>query len=389
VQPSATLTSGARFGVAEQAAELRSKLASKRSSEAAELYRLSRAVPPGTTAIFACDEASTDAPRRVAVEVSYPSDPAPAPVVRLALLVEDVVTPAPSAQEESDPSNPPTPSAAPAAAQFHRETVVLDDLNLGEQLQAVIIAPFAFAESGARAMAFLIEATPGQGEPAHVQAVQRSLAELARSAEIAAKRPPVGPLQIDARSALLGTVPRLSEQRSRRAALVYLSSQSGAKLCGDTALVAEDPLLKSLCDRVIAKSIAPGAPADAEAFGWMLDQVTLQLLTELSGKSQLPSEMSAVLTIHAGEAGRHASSLQQVSQGAASRDDFQNRLTAENLIFLEDNSPASRVRAFDWLRGVDRAPADYDPLGDPKKRRQALDRALTVASSPTTRQAQP
>jgi hypothetical protein len=43
------------------------------------------------------------------------------------------------------------------------------------------------------------------------------------------------------------------------------------------------------------------------------------------------------------------------------------------------------VRAFDWLRARDKAPADYDPLSPLKQRRAALEKALAApATQPAT-----
>jgi len=56
------------------------------------------------------------------------------------------------------------------------------------------------------------------------------------------------------------------------------------------------------------------------------------------------------------------------------------RVIAENLIYLEDASPASRVRAYDWLQSRGRAPAGFDPLGTPRERRDALEKARSAAA---------
>ena len=94
-----------------------------------------------------------------------------------------------------------------------------------------------------------------------------------------------------------------------------------------------------------------------------------------------PPELRAVLTVYAGEPSRHAGSLDDIAHQATSRQDLENRLTAENLVFLTDSSPGSRVRAFDWLRARNLAPAGYDPLGPAKLRREALDKALPADSN--------
>jgi hypothetical protein len=388
VQPSATLTSAARLGLAEEASAFRDTLAAKGSTEAVELQRSSRALLPGSTVVFATDEPATPSARRVAVAVSLPAEPVAERPVRLALLVEDAVAPpTPPSDDAGEPASG-TPAATPPL--FRRETVVVDDLALGQGLQAALVAPFRFTDSRARAMAFLIQVNGGSNDESHTRAVARAVAELTRSADLAAKRPAVGPLQIDRHSGLLGAVARLSDPGTRRAALVYLAGQTDASFCGDVALVADELVLKALADRLMSTfTAASSSPTDPASLGWMLDVAALQMLSELANIGTLPPEMSTVLTLHAGEAGRHPASLKQVCRDVDSRQVLQNRLIAENMIYLEDNSPASRVRAYDWLRGIGSAPADYQPLGNPKQRRQALDRALSLGSSPTTQQVQP
>ena len=109
-------------------------------------------------------------------------------------------------------------------------------------------------------------------------------------------------------------------------------------------------------------------------------------MSEQSAITILPGELSAILTLHAGEAGRHAGALDEAIRTSATREQFNLRLIAENYIYLEDSSPASRVRAFDWLFAQGRSPAGYDPLGPAKDRRAALERALnpTPATLPTS-----
>jgi hypothetical protein len=126
--------------------------------------------------------------------------------------------------------------------------------------------------------------------------------------------------------------------------------------------------------------------------GWLLDHAAYNLLADLlntanmTNGAPMPDELAATLANHAGEAGRHPSSMQQILNRVGGRDEFNNRVLAENLIFLEDTSPASRVRAFDWLTARGHAPAGFDPLGTPRQRRQALDAGMNAAATtaPTT-----
>jgi hypothetical protein len=189
--------------------------------------------------------------------------------------------------------------------------------------------------------------------------------------------------------------------------MIYLAGQTGATLCADAVLVADEPNLAGLAaavrkavppaaaapqtrpaagDPTLASANTPGAgaavpgasrgAADPAALGWTLDLTTLQFLGEALNAAKLPPELASVLMLHAGEAGRHAASIEQLARGVSGRADFDGRVLGENLIFLEDSSPSSRVRAYDWLQSQGRAPPGYDPLGPPKARRAALDRSL-------------
>ena len=64
-----------------------------------------------------------------------------------------------------------------------------------------------------------------------------------------------------------------------------------------------------------------------------------------------------------------------VALAARNLEDFRARVIAENRILLEDNHPAARVRAYDWLAARGEAPDGYDPLGDEPSREAALERA--------------
>jgi hypothetical protein len=96
--------------------------------------------------------------------------------------------------------------------------------------------------------------------------------------------------------------------------------------------------------------------------------------------------MRTLLTLHAGEAGRRAASLEEVLGAARTLSGLRARLAAENAIYLEDNDPAARVRAYEWLAARNLAPAGYDPLAPVEARRAALEAAMSPnAAQPQTR----
>jgi hypothetical protein len=187
---------------------------------------------------------------------------------------------------------------------------------------------------------------------------------------------------------LAPAIDQLSDPERRRAALVYLAGQADARICRDTAMVADDSILSAMSD-----SIGKDAPdalkaATLENLSWILDRSAISAMQPLLDKSSLAPELSAVLTLYMGEPGRHAAAVNEIMRAASSSADFHDRLISENYIYLEDSSPASRVRAFDWLKSHSVAPAGFDPLGSPKQRRQELDTALNAAANPSAPAAQ-
>ncbi len=173
------------------------------------------------------------------------------------------------------------------------------------------------------------------------------------------------------------TLQTARENRSaRRSAIVYLASQSRATICEDAAISADDDFLKALADELANRLADARTAASMSAIGWVLDGTAFDLLARQQLQKKLNSRLTAVLLMHSGEVGRSGSSLEQLIGKAASRNDLENRLIAENFLYLEDVSPAARIRAYDWLARKQKAPAGYDPLGSAADRKKAIDAAL-------------
>jgi hypothetical protein len=307
--------------------------------------------------------------------------------VELALVVEDLA-PLP---QETDRTAEPGKDAPPAASVVQREVAIIDRA-VGESNTVAIILPFQLADSQGRAVAAIVEIKHDPGSPEHMAALSQTIEEGRQSAARAANLPSTLAIAGDPSARLATFLGSLEGGERRRAGIVYLAGQTAAKLCEDAALVADEATLATLADRVnkvcataatVTPATSPSAPPanarlDLPALGWQLDRVTFELLGQLLTDSKLSPELSAVLVSHLGEAGRHPSSLEEISRSMNSRPQFQQRLVDENLIYLEDSSPSSRVRAFDWLMARGKAPAGYDPLGPSRERRLAIERAQTA-----------
>jgi len=377
VLPAGELTRSASIADLKSPEKLASDLVAGHSGRTALMKQFMAALPSGVTATFAAIDpvpmldlvTGKPASRSVRVMAWRPANTAAAP--QIALEVSDLRSLENKKLEM-------------------RTELALFDLPKAEQTTTALIVPFQFStttgttagttagKAASKAIAVLIQISPGNGGASHIAATTDCLKQLA------AARPTTMPMlatgEADSISAVIAAVQSLTPVSGRRASLAFLSDQTGAMICEDLAMEADDAVLAQLVQNIQAKVAARAIPQLDPKVGWLLDQTALELLTKLfnddsNGISRMPAELKALLTTHTGEAGRHSSTLEDVLRGLSTREELDNRLLAQNLIFLEDSSPASRVRAFDWLNARHHAPAGYDPLGPSKARREALERA--------------
>jgi hypothetical protein len=227
----------------------------------------------------------------------------------------------------------------------------------------------------------------------------RCAADLKRSADARSAQPATLSPSVAEWPGFQAALAGLGDAPSRRACLAYLATQCGASICEDATLVADDASLAELSaeigKQVPAGSEPEGAPIARDALGWTLDATTLRYMSRLQSDNTLPPEFLSVLIRHTGQVGSNVGSVGELVQAARDREDFTARLSAENFIYLEDSSPAARVRALDWLTARGDAPSGYDPLAPPGQRRQSLQsaweamarKAAAAAASDTSNQA--
>lgn len=275
---------------------------------------------------------------------------------------------------------------APGESTLRYEMVLLDpiEVNLatlksGRRMGLTVVAPFALRAGRNRYVAAQVRIAAGrENDPAYValcRSAGEEMAAVAPPAWAAAGASPRGGDWSTLYNALGAMVP----PATRRSAVAYLAQWSGAHLCEDVALSCDDAVLGELASEL---SITVGdGTLDRPAVGWRMDQIALAQLARRLSAGTLPSELSAVLSDRLGEAGRHASALQEILVGLSGPDDLWQRVLATNRLYLEDSSPAARARAFEWLRQRNAQPPDFDPLAPAKLRRAALDK---FARQPTT-----
>ena len=270
---------------------------------------------------------------------------------------------------QDNPVNSPDNPSYPRGV-YQREVAILNHPLTKPPISLLLIVPFSFAGPANHAVGVFLTLTAAG--PDAQNAIAQCKADLQIPQPIES-----GPLwTLGLRRALR----ELDDPQRRRAVLVFLAEQGDASICQDVAMLCDDSLLQQ-----IAESIKRDAPAAIDAanlpqFTWVLDRSAVQALQPQLTKAEIPPELFAVLTQHFGEPGRHSAAVDDIMHSCTSEQDLQTRLVAENFIYLEDSSPSSRVRAYQWLSARKLAPAGFDPLGSPKARREALDQALSGAA---------
>ncbi len=256
---------------------------------------------------------------------------------------------------------------------LQRELQVLPTRPLAARTTFAAVLPFRFLAGQTQAVAMVITIAPWKDTP-----LNQALATVSRRnilSSVNAHRPRE---QLN-RPDLMVAIHNLGQPSVRRASLVYLAGQTGADLTQDIAAVAKAPVLRALVRAVEANTTDARTMTIAE-LGWVLDKTTYQLLDEMQKTKPLPEQLRIALALHLGEAAWHASSLEEINRGLASRHDYRLRIIKENLIYLEDSSPADRLTAFDWLKSRQLAPPGYNPLAANQARMTALSHAENNAA---------
>ncbi len=404
VLPTARMTSGVRLN-ADTAQALLADLNAGKYGRTAPIAILAGNCIPGVTASFALQERQGQPDllpgdlleRHLEVDIYRPptsTNGAAATTLQIGLGMDDFVKPdSPRTDLNSSPADhssvatrrnigkgepalqtalmPPGPTPV-----YQREMVLFD--RPAQTADFALLIPIRFAESQSSAVAALIEISAPSGDAAYQQTLSHTLDDLKKSTRSAGLEPNAVKVDPPDWPGLSSALDSLKWSDRQRAGLAFLAGQTGAGIAEDVALSADATVVSELADAV-RKAISPDPAKDRKSVGWVLDRTTLQMLAQLQAGNKIPPELAAILAIHAGEAGRSSDTLREVMAGASSEQDLQNRLATENYIFLQDSSPAARVRALDWLRTRGLAPAGFDPLGAARDRRAALEKAQQAA----------
>jgi hypothetical protein len=272
----------------------------------------------------------------------------------------------------------PTLAASIAANSRRRGILIGEAPNIDAAPLVIVLFPMDGAHTAPLALIVDVSRPDAKNETAavHAEAVERCLRNVALESDDAGKRANVLTPEESSIRAMTCALQGLEIAERHRAALAYLANTSGAPLTESLAYVAHDRTLAQFIASLIQVPAGPQALAPAgPALGWKLESGAYRFLSRLTVMEEITPELTALLIRYAGEAGRYPEELE--SSLAACRDlaSLEKSIVAENRRALEDDRPASRVRAFDWLSKRGLAPAGFDPLGPAHARHEALLRA--------------
>jgi len=386
IAPVARLGVRGRIGPQDDPQAFLAALEKEMYGRSAPVARLVGTLAFGVTAVFrVAEEGGKIGELRVSrLAGQHGQKPTASESVRLALVLEGFVAPEaevddsePSGeQEEKRPRAPPPPI-------FQQEVILLSPQPLSSGGVAIFL-PSPFRSSPAAALALVVELRPAaewtdQDRPEYEAAVARCMEDLVEAADLV-RQQKARALHADESvwAGLAATLTELDVPSRRRASLVFLAHATGARLTEDLALSASTDFTARLAGAV-EREVGEQPLEDELALQWVLTRASYSVLAGALGERKTTPDLQGILALHAGEVGRHGPVIEEVLKASTGFEDFDARLVQENLIYLEDISPASRSRAFRWLRERGLAPEGYDPLSTVKDRRAALTRAAEKA----------
>lgn len=289
----------------------------------------------------------------------------------------------PTTTEDRAAENIDKQNTKPVQKEQITETVVLKPWPVDGSKQIGIILPSPFSTGDVETFAVAITVSLGSNESAaeaeiHTKSFRQFQDYMSRHDFRDRNLPGIS--RAVEWSGLEEAVMSLRYPTSRRQILLYLAQQTRASIVEDIALTGTQTLLDNLSQSVI-KDCPSGRIGDSNELGWILERDTYNLLKNMMSSEEMPPELESILIRHAGAVGRSSSMLEDILANTANLEDFQNRLISENLIYLEDMSPAVRTRAFEWLSVRNRAPEGFNPLASLKERRDVLNRLENSSQS--------
>lgn len=242
----------------------------------------------------------------------------------------------------------------------HKESIYLDLALDSEKKAALLVFPSPFKSSSAKAIAAVIEFNP---QPKQDHGFARLLKE-----SVNQLKPVESSLGRELKPEYGKVIEDLNRSQKQRRVLFSLANRTGALFAQELMMTATDAMVADLAKEVSGSR----AEITNKNLGWVLESKAYLLAAAMLDESQPLPEVTALLSVHAGQAGQRSYLIRDLCAAADGLKRFQELLLHQNLVFLEDNAPAARIRAYDWLKQKNQAPKGYDPLASSKERRDAL-----------------
>ena len=373
------LTRSFRWGTGAAADHAGEELNSGALGRSVEIGQCAVAVAPGATTVVGITNAQAT-PQigivsgvRILLNCSAPGQLEPA--VAAAGLIQEAT----SSDDQGDDAEERGLFAPKPAG----ELAILPPISVEKPATAAMLMPFEFSDARLRGLLVFWSASPGRADdPQLASALAKSAAELVDSAKFTANSSQASLSDLSYWSAMQVAIQGLSDPARRRASFSYLAARTNAGICEDFALVADDQALARLVAIAQPRLAQAAASGNTGAAQWALDESALQLMDKMQEDNRLPPELLSVLARNVGEPAMNPGSMDDILDDSHDSQDLRIRLIAENFNYLDDNSPAARARAFDWLSEHGAAPAGYDPLGPHAQRQAALEQAYDALVQP-------
>jgi hypothetical protein len=363
------ITRGARFGEIDDAAAFLQRIEQADPGGVALLGQHADALPAGVTSLI--DVGSPVAvvlqggwaPLQpgLSVEIHRPTNAAAEPELVVSLtLAARPLPPREPVLESDDDADLPLP-----VMPLQRELIVWQLVERQPPYTLAVLSPSPFESELGAAIVTLIEVSPPVEDDTALGVTLDDMLRSASRTRESTRNPAADPGLAHALDALV--LPS-----RRRAALLWLSSRTDAFLARDIALADRAGLVTSLADSMAEERPEPPADSDPSAVALALEHAAyITLIAALEAGDAKPS-VEALLLLHAGELGRNPALLGDLVEGLGTLQALRERIVAENVRLLGDGSPATRVRAYDWLERRGAEPPCYKPLADRATRQAAL-----------------
>jgi hypothetical protein len=238
-----------------------------------------------------------------------------------------------------------------------REVLLIEDGLPNVGAAALFVPTEALAPGG---LLVVLEAR-GDAEPSRVQAAAAAAAAATAAAPSAPPSPRAQAWQLA--GAAVG-------ERNRRPALLALVAPLQLQRSTDMLLVADEAALAAVTPPMTATD------ADGPDVRWELERGLWRALMPRMQRDALTPAMRAAAARHLGAAASDTASLDLLLDTCTDEPAFTQALLRANVRALDDHSAADRAAALRFLAARGHAPADYDPMMEPTKRRRLVRRAL-------------